>query len=67
MLFQIFSLFLNKRQFLSVRAVGRTKKGGYTMERLLSLSVDTEVVRQMLPVLNHRRFNLHCDAIDVLK
>ena len=66
MLFQNFSLFLNKGQFLSVRAVGRTKKGGYTMERLLSLSVDTEV-RQILPVLNHRRFNLHCDAIDVLK
>ena len=52
---------LKKGQFLLVRAVGRTEKGGYTMGGILSLSVDD------LPVLNHRMFNLYCDATDVLK
>ena len=52
---------LLKGQFLLVRAVGRTEKGGYTMGGILSLSVDED------DVLSHRRFNLHCDAIDVLK
>ena len=61
MLFQNMSLSLKKRQFLLVRAVGRTEKGGCTTEGILSLSVDED------DVLNHRRFNLHCDAIDVLK
>ena len=39
MLFQNMSSSL-KGQFLLVRAVGRTKKGGYTMGEVLSLSVD---------------------------
>ena len=46
LLFQNMSLSLRKRQFLLVRAVGRTEKGGYTMGRVLSLSVD-EVDRQI--------------------
>ena len=33
-------------QFLLVRAVGRTEKGGYTMGEVLSLSVD-EVDKQI--------------------
>ena len=40
------SLFFKKGQFLLVRAVGRTDKGGYTMGGVLSLSVD-EVDRQI--------------------
>ena len=46
MLFQNMSLSLNKWQFSSVRAVGRTEKGGYTMGGVLLLSVD-EVDRQI--------------------
>ena len=40
MLFQNMSLSLKEGQFLLVRAVGRTEKGGYTMAQVLSLSVD---------------------------
>ena len=40
MLFQNMSLSLKEGQFSLVRAVGRTEKGGYTMEEVLSLSVD---------------------------
>ena len=46
MLFQTMSLSLKEGQFLLVRAVGRTEKGGYTMGEVLSLSVD-EVDRQI--------------------
>ena len=46
MLFQMMSLSFRKGQFLLVRAVGRTKKGGYTMGEVLSLSVD-EVDQQI--------------------
>ena len=40
MLFQNKSSTLKEGQFLLVRAVGRTGKGGYTMGEVLSLSVD---------------------------
>ena len=40
MLFQNMSLSSKEGQFLLVRAVGRTEKGGYTMGEILSLSVD---------------------------
>ena len=40
MLFQNMSLSLKEGQFLLVRAVGRTEKGGYTVGEVLSLSVD---------------------------
>ena len=56
MLFQMMSLF---------SAVGRNGKG-YTIVGVRSLVID-EVNRQNLTVFNHRRFNLHCDVIDVLK
>ena len=46
MLFQTMSLSFEKGQFLLVRAVGRTEKGSYTMEGVLSLSAD-EVDRQI--------------------
>ena len=46
MLFQYMSLSLKEGQFLLVRAVGRTEKGGYTMGEVLSLSVD-EVDQQI--------------------
>ena len=46
MLFQNMSLSLKEGQFLLVRAVGRTEKGGYTMEEVLSLGVD-EVDQQI--------------------
>ena len=62
------SLSLKEGQFLLVCAAGRTERGGYTMGEILSLSID-EVDQQisLFAVLNHRRFNLHCHAIDVLK
>ena len=41
------SLSLKEGQFLLVHAVARTEKGGYTMEEVLSLSVD-EDDRQVL-------------------
>ena len=40
MIFQNMSLSLKEGQFLLVRAVGRTEKGGYTLGEVLSLSVD---------------------------
>ena len=46
MVLQNMSLSLNEGQFLLVRAVGRTEKGGYTMGEVLSLSVD-EVDQQI--------------------
>ena len=46
MLFQNMSLSLKEGQFILVRTVGRTEKGGYTMGEVLSLSVD-EVDRQI--------------------
>ena len=46
MLFQNMSLSLKEGQFLLVRAVGRTQKGGYVMVEVLSLSVD-KVDRQI--------------------
>ena len=51
-----------------VCAAGRTERGGYTMGEILSLSVD-EVDQQisLFAVFNHRGFNLHCHATDVLK
>ena len=42
MLFMNMSLSLKKGQFLLVRAVGGTEKGGFTMGGILSLSVDEE-------------------------
>ena len=39
-------VFIKEGQFLLVRAVGRTEKGGYTMGEVLSLSVD-EVDQQI--------------------
>ena len=36
------SLSLKEGQFLLVRAVAPTEKGGYTMEEVLSLSVDED-------------------------
>ena len=39
MIFQNMSSSLKEGQFLLVRAVGRTEKGGYTMGEVLSLSV----------------------------
>ena len=46
MIFQNMFLSLKEGQFLLVRAVGRTKKGVYTMGEVLSLSVD-EVDQQI--------------------
>ena len=40
------SLSLKEGQFLLVRAVGRTEKGGYTMGEVLSFNVD-EVDQQI--------------------
>ena len=36
------SLSLKEGQFLLVRAVARTEKGSYTIEEVLSLSVDED-------------------------
>ena len=61
-------VFIFKRRTVLIgpyRQLVEPKRGLYYGE-VLSLSVD-EVDRQIFPVLNHRRFNLHCHAIDVLK
>ena len=46
MLFQNMSLSFKEGQFVLVRAVGRTERGGYTMGEVLSLRVD-EVDQQI--------------------
>ena len=63
MLFQNMSLSLKEGQFLLVRAVGRTEKGGYTMGEVLSLSVD-EVDQQIS--LFEIREGLICAAMPLM-
>ena len=63
MLFQNMSLFLKEGQFLVVRAVLWTEKGGYTMGEVLSLSVD-EVDRQIS--LFEIREGLICTAMSLM-